>query len=60
MMKLVVQYTYYSPRLFMRLRGNAVIKVILDELCGATILLNFGTIKNIGKFNINWHMICDA
>jgi len=44
----------------MRLRGNAVIKVILDELCGAAILVNFDTIKNIGKFTKNWHMICDA
>jgi hypothetical protein len=44
----------------MRLRGNAVIKVILDELCGATILLNFGAIENIGKITIYWHMICDA
>ena len=44
----------------MRLRGNAVIKVILDELCGAAILMNFGTIKNIGKITIIWHMICDA
>ena len=60
MMKLVVQYTYYSPRLFMRLRGNAVMKVILDELCDAAILLNFGAIKNIGKNTINWHMIYDA
>ena len=59
-MKLVVQYTYYSPRLFMRLRGNAIMKVILDELCGAAILLNFGTIKNIVKITIIWHMIFDA
>ena len=35
-------------------------KVILDKLCGAAIQLNFGTIKNIGKITINWHMICDA
>ena len=35
-------------------------KVILDELCGATILVNFGRIKNIGKITINWHMICNA
>ena len=60
MMKLVVQYTYYSPHLFMRLRGNAVIKVILDELCGAAILLNFGTMKNISEITINWHMVYDA
>ena len=44
----------------MRLRGNAVMKVILDELCGATILLNFGRIKSIGKITINWHVICNA
>ena len=37
----------------MRLRGNVVMKVILDELCDAAILMNLGTIKNIGKFNIN-------
>lgn len=35
-------------------------KVILDELCSAAILLNFGTIKNIGKITIIWHMICGA
>ena len=35
-------------------------KVILDELCDAAILLNFGAIKNIGKNTINWHMIYDA
>ena len=44
----------------MRLRGNAVIKVILDELCDAAILVNFGTIKNIGKITINWYMMYDA
>ena len=44
----------------MRLRGNAVMKAILDELCGATILVNFGTSKNIGKIEIYWHMICNA
>ena len=44
----------------MRLRGNAVIKVILDELCGAAILVNFSTIENIGKITINWHMIGNA
>ena len=35
-------------------------KVLLDELCGAAILLNFGTIKNIGKITIIWHIICGA
>lgn len=35
-------------------------KAILDELCGATILVNFGASKNIGKIEIYWHMICNA
>ena len=35
-------------------------KVILDKLCCAAILVNFGTMKNIGKIAINWHMIYDA